>query len=65
MERKTIFQLAMRLNEIMKEQNSLGVSTPELDEEYNAIVYELWGRIPSLKDDVNLQPKTKVKKKER
>lgn len=65
MQKKTIYQLAMRLNEIIKEQSRLGASTPELDEEYNAIVYELWGRIPSLKDDVNLQPKTKVRKKER
>ena len=63
MENKTVFELAMRLNEIMKIQNSTGTSTPELDEEFNAIVYELWDRIPSLQDSVDIQPK--VKKKER
>lgn len=56
-ENMSILQLAMRLNEIIKEQSNTGRSTPELDEEYNAIVYELWGRIPNLKDDENIQPK--------
>ena len=63
MKEKTVFQLAMRLNEIIKIENSTGTSTPELDEEFNAIVYELWDRIPSLQDSVDIQPK--VKKKER
>lgn len=46
---KSVFELATRLNEIMKEQN-------QLDLEFNSIVYELWDRCPSLKDDVNIQP---------
>lgn len=46
---KTTFELATRLNEIMKEQNAL-------DLEFNSIVYELWDRVPSLKEDVNIQP---------
>ena len=49
---KSVFELATRLNEIMKEQNIL-------DTEYNAIVKELWSRIPSLKDDTNIQPITR------
>lgn len=49
---KTTFELATRLNEIMKEQN-------QLDTEYNAIVKELWNRVPNLKDDPNIQPITR------
>ena len=70
-----IFDLVMRFNEIMKEQNELELkyikSTKEyeiekerLDTEYNEIVMRLWGHIPSLKDDVNIQPKKKVRKYE-
>ena len=49
---KTTFELATRLNEIMKEQN-------QLDTEYNSIVRILWERIPSLKEDANIQPITR------
>ena len=67
-----IFDLITRLNELMKEQNELELkyikSTKEyeiekerLDTEYNEIVMRLWGHIPSLKDDVNIQPKKKVR----
>lgn len=54
---KTVFDLATRLNQIHIERQ-------KLDMEYNAIVHELWDRIPSLKDDVNIQPRVLVKKKE-
>lgn len=50
---KTNFELVTRLNEIEKEKN-------RLDLEYNRIVHELWNRVPSLKDDVNLQPKETI-----
>lgn len=57
MKDKTIYELATRLNQIMVEQQKLEL-------EYNQIVYELWERIPSLKDDVNIQPKKRVRKYE-
>ena len=53
MKDKEVFELAKRLNEIDVERN-------KLDIEYNEIVQKLWDKIPSLKDDVNLQ-KVKVK----
>ena len=61
MKDKTIADLANRLNEIMKEKNRLRLLISDLDKEYNSIVYELWERIPSLKDDVNIQPKKRTK----
>ena len=57
MKDKTIYELATRLNQIMVEQQKLEL-------EYNKIVYELWERIPSLKNDVNIQPKKRVRKYE-
>lgn len=54
-----IFNLVTRLNEIE-------VMRSNLDMEYTKIVYELWDLIPSLKDDVNIQPaqpKYNVKKR--
>lgn len=56
MKEKTILELANRLNEIEIERN-------KLDLEFNMIVNELWQRIPSLKEDINLQKK-KVRKYE-
>ena len=56
MKDKTIYELATRLNQIMVEQQKLEL-------EYNQIVYELWERIPSLKNDVNIQPKKRVRKR--
>lgn len=63
MSNKSILQLAQRLNEIEIEKNSLEIKLMELNKEYNEIVYELWGRIPSLKEDVDMQPKELVKDK--
>lgn len=48
----SVYDLAMRLNMIMVEQQ-------QLDLEHNAIVMELWDRIPSLTNDANIKPKTK------
>lgn len=61
MENKSILELANRLNEITKEKNRLGILLNDLDKEYDSIVYELWNRIPSLKEDANIQPKRRVK----
>lgn len=63
MNSKSIMQLAKRLNEIVIERNNLDVKSIELDKEYNEIVYELWGRIPNLKEDVDMQPKKLVKER--
>lgn len=60
---KTVLQLAMRLNEILKESNGLELKLMTLDKEYNEIVSELWERIPCLRNDVNIQPKKMVKEK--
>lgn len=64
MKNKSIKELVFRLNDILREQQQLGIEmigleqkNNKLNEEYTAIVYELWERIPSLKDDADLQPK--------
>lgn len=57
MKDKTVLELATRLNEIEKQLN-------ELEIEYNQIVRELWDRIPSVKDNANIQPKKRVKRNE-
>ena len=46
----TVYDLAMRLNMIMVEQQ-------KLDLEHNAIVQELWDRIPSVTEHPDIQPK--------
>ena len=50
-----LIDLAHRLNQIRVEQQNL-------DLEHNAIINELWKRIPSLKTDCNIQPKPIQKK---
>lgn len=47
----SVYDLAMRLNMIMVEQQ-------RLDLEHNLIVKELWDRIPSIKESPDIQPKT-------
>ena len=74
----TILNLVYRLNAISIERNKIEMdllSNPDskvlkaslsvLDEEHDKIIYELCGRIPSLKDDENLQPirETKIKRR--
>ena len=54
LENMELVDLAKRLNEIRWEQDKLEI-------EHNQIIKEIWNRIPSLKDDENLQPKTKTK----
>ena len=78
MNNMTILDLVYRLNAISIERNKiemdllhnpdskvLKASLDVLDEEHDKIIYELCGRIPSLKDDENLQPirETKIKRK--
>lgn len=50
----SVIALANRLSEINIERD-------KLDMEELAIIHELWNRIPSLKDDVNMQPKVMIK----
>lgn len=70
----TILQLVYRLNAISIETNKIEMAmlhnteNPELQSrldtlntEHNAIIYELCGRLPNLKDDENLKVKEKVK----
>lgn len=57
MKDKSLFELCTRLNEINKEMDNLEM-------EQSKIVKELWERIPSLKDDVNIQPKKRERKYE-
>ena len=57
METKTTKDLAMRMNLINKEIDSLLL-------EYNSIVKELWKRYPNLKNEVDIQPKIRIKTKE-
>lgn len=37
--------------------NKIDVERQKLDIEYDQIIYELWDRIPTLKEDENMQPK--------
>ena len=70
----TILELVYRLNAISIERNKIEMrllSNPDskvlkasldvLDEEHDKIIYELVGRIPSLENDENLQPKKRVR----
>ena len=57
MKNKTVLELGLRMNEIEKE-------IYDLELEYNKIIEELQRRIPKLENDVNLQPKRRVRKYE-
>lgn len=59
---ETTKELVERLNQIMVEQYKLEMKMSELDNEHNDIVYELWKRLPHLKDSPDIQPKKKVRK---
>ena len=72
----TILDLVYRLNAISIERNKiemdlirdpnskvLKASLSVLDEEYDKIIYELVGRIPSLENDENLKPKKRARTK--
>lgn len=64
MKDKSVYELATRLNELTKELNTLELREITLIGEYDDIVYELWRRIPTLKEDADIQPKKKVRTKE-
>lgn len=55
--------LVYRLNKLIQLSNEQEMKQIELEKEYDSIVLELWRRIPSLKDDVNIQPKTRKKER--
>lgn len=70
MKEMTTLQLVHRLNELLRLYNEFGIERlkidhkiEKLDEEWNAICYELWNRIPNLKEDSNLQLKGKKRVK--
>lgn len=55
----SICELAMKLNEIIKIKGTREVSGLELitlDTTWNDVVFELWERLPHLKNDPDLQP---------
>ena len=56
MKEKTTSELVMRMNEINKSIDMLLL-------EYNQIVKELWVRFPNLKNEVDIQPKIRIKEK--
>ena len=56
MKEKTTSELVMRMNEINKSIDMLLL-------EYNQIVKELWVRYPNLKNEVDIQPKVRIKEK--
>ena len=59
-----MFDLVMRLNNITRELDGLALQEMALVKEYDEIVYELWQRVPDLKDNPDIQPKRKVRKKD-
>ena len=74
MKNMSILQLVFRLNAISIERNNIAMkmlddpdskvlqaSMEVLNEEHDAIIYELCGRIPSLEGDENLIPINKKK----
>lgn len=52
----TVAQLCHKLNALMVERNQLEMKLNATNEDFNAIVYELWERIPGLQDDSDIQP---------
>lgn len=62
MEHLTNKELIDRFNKILIERNKLEMNLMELDKEHDDIVYELWNRLPNLKDEPDIQPKKKVRK---
>ena len=55
----SVGDLVRRLNNIIKHRNDANLSGLEIiamDYMWNAIVMELWERIPSLKNDPDMQP---------
>lgn len=62
MEHLTNKELIDRFNRILIERNKLEMNLMELDKEHDDIVYELWDRLPNLKDEPDIQPKKKVRK---
>lgn len=72
MKDRTTLELAQRLNEIIKltqsaelERMRLDGILEELEKEWNDICYELWDRIPNLKNDTDIKPHYRVKKPEK
>lgn len=52
----TVAQLCHKLNALMVERNQLDMKLNATNEDFNAVVYELWERIPGLQDAPDIQP---------
>lgn len=55
----SVLELAMKLNEIIKIKGTravTGLELIQLDTTWNDVVFELWERLPHLKNDPDLQP---------
>jgi len=46
---KSVYDLAVRLNQLIIEGDQLEMKMIQINKEFNAIVHELWERIPNLK----------------
>ena len=51
-----VAQLCHKLNALMVKRNQLDMELNATNEDFNAIVYELWERIPGLQDAPDIQP---------
>ena len=62
-ENQTTLSLGLRLGQISKERSKIGANEELLDIEHDLIVAELIRRYPHLKNDPDLQPNKKVRKR--
>ncbi len=56
--------LVHRLTELIRQCDEQEIKQLEFEKEYNSIVYELWGRIPSPAANINTQPKSRKRVKD-
>ena len=64
MKSKTTRELVFRLTEVMRGLDELELKRIRLEKEHDDIIYELWDRIPSSKNNEDLQPKVRRRVKD-
>ena len=64
LESKTMFELVCILNKIQIEENKIGIRTIELEKERLQVIKEMCNRLPKLKNDENINPKSRRLKNE-
>jgi hypothetical protein len=64
LESKTMFELVCILNKIQIEENKIGIRTIELEKERLQVIKEMVSRLPKLKNDENINPKSRRLKNE-